>query len=235
MTDRADAIAYWMSQGKSRQEAKVLTFLCDVGMGATGYAATSASADPNLEHLGACRVADPTAPAASGRILVVGEDNPLSSWPENALVCWPDRCAGHLLQSKIFGLPEPQYLALWRTNLCRGGWQVKAARERARELQSRAPSTSETAPPWTTIVMLGAKVAEAFRKTTCAAEEWTPFSRHLMYHHTNDEGQRHELTLVYLPHPSGRNARVWALPGAVANTRQIMRELAPELAWGTVS
>jgi hypothetical protein len=231
---RTDAIAYWMSQGKTRDEAKVLTFGWDVAMGASPVRPLRPSQDPNFEHLGACRVADPAAPEAADRILLVGEDNPLSSWPENALVCWPENCAGHRLQSRIFGLPELEYLALWRTNLCRGGWQVKFARERARDLQSRAPSTPEDAPPWTVIVMLGAKVAEAFRKTTCATEEWSPYSRHLIYHHTDDEGQRHELTLVYLPHPSGRNAARWAMPGRVDETRRIMRELAPELGWGSV-
>jgi hypothetical protein len=210
---RTDAIAYWMSQGKTRDEAKVLTFGCEAAM--TAASAPTSPPDPNLEHLGACRVADPAVPAAAGRVLLVGEDNPLSSWPENALVCWPDGCAGERLQSRIFGLPELEYLALWRTNLCRGGWFAKSARARATELLN--PDA-----PWKVIVMLGRKVEAAFRPHT--KELIAAFNLFL-------EVPGH--FLVSLPHPSRRNARTWTA-GAIGNARQIMRELAPELGWGSV-
>ena len=51
----------------------------------------------HLEHLGACRSALRDTPDACGRILLCGEDNPVSAEPEHALYPLPDNCAGHRL------------------------------------------------------------------------------------------------------------------------------------------
>jgi hypothetical protein len=71
----------------------------------------------------------------TGRVLLVGEDNPLSVEPEFSLYCYPPGCAGYRLR-RILGLPQHQYLALHRTNLCVGGWSKPQATKRVWELLS---------------------------------------------------------------------------------------------------
>lgn len=165
----------------------------------------------HLEHAGACRTAFRDVPDACARILLVGEDNPISAAPEHALFCAPEGCAGQRLQGLIFSLPRTQYLALWRTNLCVGGWSAPRARMRARELTAPAA-------PWNVIVMLGRKVAAAFSQVVPV--EVAPFCVH--------EGR---LRFASLPHPSGRNT-VWNQRGPIESARRLMAELALELAWG---
>jgi hypothetical protein len=41
------------------------------------------------------------------------------------------------------------------------------------------------------------------------------------------------MSLVSLPHPSGRNAALWT-PKARARAREILRELVPEVPWGSI-
>lgn len=173
------------------------------------------------EHLRACRTAFAGCDT-SDKILLVGEDNPLSSEPEYALFCSPTGCAGQRLQDKIFGLPRANYLALWRTNLCVGGWSAKSARERARVLLGQ-----ET--PWDVVVMLGVKVEEAFSQVLGTSTPLRPFCRQSI----GGMAQKW-LTLVSLPHPSGRN-RVWNIPGSVGTARKLMQELAPLVPWGSYS
>jgi hypothetical protein len=149
----------------------------------------------------------------SNRILLLGEDNPLSSQPEFALYCYPIGCSGYRLR-RILGLPQHQYLALPRANLCdSGSWSMKEARRRARGF---------LAPPagWDAIVMLGRKVADA-----CDYNQ--PFFTHVSVPRTG--GQTH---LVSLPHPSGRNASAWSGNAAV-RARAILRELIPGVSWGS--
>ncbi len=180
----------------------------------------------------ACRTAFQGTPRACGEILLVGELNPISQSPEFALFCAPDGCSGQRLQDKIFGLPRAEYLAMWRTNLCVQAWSATRARERARVLL--APDV-----PWRTIVLLGAKVSGAFGQVLAlpCGQEIRPFTTHRLPS-TQVLGLLPRLAeieskIICLPHPSGLN-RIWNTPGAVGTARQIMREVAPDLAWGTV-
>ena len=152
----------------------------------------------------------------TGRVLLLGEDNPYGSDPEFALYCYPVGCAGYRLR-RILGLPQHQYLALHRKNLCDGSWSKERAKERAFELLS--PES-----PWKVIVLLGRKVTETFEKVTLDAP-LVPFSTRVCCP---------GMTLVSLPHPSGRNAASWSSPKLHDRARQILRELAPELPWGSI-
>jgi len=144
------------------------------------------------------------------RILLCGEDNPYGS---DALYCYPLRCAGYNLR-RYLGLPQHQYLALHRANLCTSSWSMKEARRRAQLL------TANPSAPWRVIVMLGRKVADAFNYDR-------PFFTHDVARRTDGE-----MKLVSLPHPSGRNAGSWS-GQAPMRARQILRELAPEIPWGS--
>ena len=149
----------------------------------------------------------------SGRVLLVGEDNPYGSDPEFALYCSPSGCSGDRLR-RILGLSEDQYLGLHRTNLCDGAWSKDRAKARAWELLTPCS-------PWTVLVLLGRKVTETFERFALE-EPLVPFATK-----TCCPG----MTLVSLPHPSGRNAAAWN-PKARERTRQILRELVPEVPWG---
>jgi uracil-DNA glycosylase len=150
-----------------------------------------------------------------GRLLMIGEDNPYGSDPEWALYCYPPGCSGHRLR-RILGLPEDQYLSIHRTNLCDSAWTTKRARERAFELLS--PQA-----PWRVIVLLGRKVTETFEKAALEGVPLVPFATR-----TCCPG----MTLVSLPHPSGRNSALWTHK-ARDRAREIMRALVPELPWGS--
>jgi len=168
--------------------------------------------DPvNLEHAGVCRTAFPGAPEACGRVLLVGELNPISSQPDDALYCEPAGCSGHRLQDFVLALPRLHYLAMWRTNLCRGEWRIGPARERAAELVR--PES-----PWRTIVMLGRRVAGAFGEAKLA-----PF--------TAVGGPDRTATLVSIPHPSGL-CRAWNDPLAARRARDLLAKLEPGVPWG---
>lgn len=151
----------------------------------------------------------------TGRLCLVGEDNPYGSDPEFALYCYPPGCAGYRLR-RILGLPQHQYLALHRANLCAsGGWSMAEARRRSRLF------IADPSAPWRVIVMLGRKVATAF-------DYDRPFFTHDIVPRTDGE-----MRVVSLPHPSGRNAASWN-DKARARTREILRELVPEVAWGSI-
>ena len=151
----------------------------------------------------------------TSRVLLIGEDNPLSSSPEFALYCYPPRCSGSNLR-RIFGLPEDAYLGLHRKNLCDDAWSTKSARQRALELLT--PHAE-----WSVIVLLGRKVTEVFERVVLDGASLVPFSTRKCCP---------GMTLVSLPHPSGRNAALWT-PKARDRARQIMREVAPEIPWGS--
>jgi hypothetical protein len=146
------------------------------------------------------------------RVILVGEANPYGSAPEFALYCYPPHCAGYNLR-RILGLPQHQYLALHRTNLCPTDWSMGEARRRAQLL------VADPSAPWRVVVMLGRKVADAFGYER-------PFFTHDVAGRT--DGEMH---LVSLPHPSGRNAGSWS-GKAPQRARAILCELAPEIAWG---
>jgi len=152
----------------------------------------------------------------SGRVLLLGEDNPWGSDPEFALYCYPPGCAGHRLH-RILGVSEDQYLALHRKNLCDGTWGKDRAKQRAMELL--APTV-----PWNVIVLLGRKVTETFEKVALDGAPLVPFA---------SKAYRQNMTLVSLPHPSGRNSAAWQ-PAARARARAILCKLVPEIPWGVI-
>jgi len=148
------------------------------------------------------------------RVVLIGEANPYGSAPEFALYCYPPGCAGYRLR-RILGLPQHKYLAIHRTNLCPTDWSTREARRRAQLL------VADPSAPWRVLVMLGRKVADAFGYEK-------PFFTHDVA--TRTDGEMH---LVSLPHPSGRNT-VWNDGRLVTRAREILRELAPELPWGSI-
>lgn len=154
-------------------------------------------------HRGACRI---TGPDECRRILLVGELNPYGVALEYALYHQPGRSAGGRLQRLIFGIDARRwYLPMWRVNLCLGEWDGRNAVRKAAELA--APGA-----PWTTIVMLGVKVATAFEVATVAMAEDRP-------------------STVSLPHPSGRNASAWNAV-SIAVVRSTMRAIDSVIPWG---
>jgi len=152
----------------------------------------------------------------SGRVLLVGEGNPYGADPDFALYCYPPGCAGYRLR-RIFGLPQHQYLGLHRKNLCDGTWSMKSAIERARH------DLLDPKAPWNVIVILGRKVTEAMQRAAMIDQPIIPFTTR-----TCCPG----MTLVCLPHPSGRNAASWS-GGARERAREMMRIVAPDLSWGS--
>ena len=146
------------------------------------------------------------------RIILVGESNPYGADPQFALYCYPPHCAGYNLR-RILGLPQHQYLALHRTNLCPSDWSMREARRRAQLL------LADPSAPWRVIVMLGRKVADAF-------DYDQPFFTHGIAPRTDGE-----MKIISLPHPSGRNAGSWS-GNAPKRAREILRDLAPEILWG---
>ena len=152
----------------------------------------------------------------TGHVLLCGEDNPHGSDPDFALYCYPVGCAGYRLR-RILGLPQHQYLALHRKNLCDGTWSKERAKQRAFELLS--PEAE-----WNVIVLLGRKVTETFERLALDGVKLEPFSTRVCCP---------GMTLVSLPHPSGRNAASWSNPKLLDRAREILRGLAPELPWGS--
>ena len=158
-------------------------------------------------------------------ILLLGEDNPQSSDPRHALFCMPAGCAGHRLQSRIFGVNKSTYLSMWRTNLCNPSWAAHAARERAIDLL-------HWQTPWLTIIMMGSKVTDTMNRTL--GLNLGVFDHRAVIAESDVEvGRPAEkgFTLLSLPHPSGRNL-VWNGTAAVEQARQKLRRLVPEIDWG---
>lgn len=152
----------------------------------------------------------------TGRVLLVGEDNPYGSDPAFALYCYPPGCAGYRLR-RILGLPQHIYLSLHRKNLCDDAWSAKRARERAFELLTPFAE-------WKVLVLLGRKVTSTFEKVAFSGDPLEAFA-----FRRSCPG----LTLVSLPHPSGRNL-VWNQPWATTRAREILHEVAPEVPWGGI-
>ncbi len=145
--------------------------------------------------------------------LLVGELNPVSDHPEDALYCYPPGCSDERLQRLVLGLRQPTYLALHRANLCVGRWSLTAARTKAEQLTLDEPSR-----PWDVAVMLGRKVADAFGydRPFFSAQECGLFWPYV---------------LISLSHPSGL-CRAWREPGAFTRARDLLREHCPEVSWG---
>lgn len=152
-------------------------------------------------------------------VVLLGEDNPLSDAPEHALYPFPEGCSGHRLM-KIFGLPEDKYLTIHRANLCaHEAFSMREARRRA-QIFCADPSA-----PWRVIVLLGRKVADAFY-----------YERDFFTHGVEPTTATwtRPITLVSLPHPSGR-VLLWNKHETRLRAREIMRDLAPDLPWGSAS
>lgn len=154
-------------------------------------------------------------------VLLVGEDNPLSLEPEHALHNYPPNCAGWRLQ-RILGLSDDDYLGLDRTNLCTPTWSTFEARARAKLLMGAALRHDA-------MVLLGRKVAEAFARVLDPRPRLEPFTRHDL---RIEAGEVARLTLVALPHPSGRN-HLWNDPANRLRAQALLRDAAPGVAWGT--
>jgi hypothetical protein len=152
----------------------------------------------------------------TSRILLVGEDNPQSAYPEHALIDHPVNCAGWRLRAKIFGLRRDVYCALWRRNLCAAGWDSVEARCTTAALLNHSS-------PWSIIVCLGKKVCDKF-----GVEQWS-FTE-VVFDHKPGEVR---FMLVGMPHPSGR-CREWNDPGAAERVKAMMRKVSPFLPWGGV-
>lgn len=174
--------------------------------------------------LGCARIAGPQ---AARRILLVGEVNPYGADPGYALYYEPANSAGGRLQRLIFNVSARRwYLPMWRTNLCEGAWDMDEALDGAGVVLGldQAPG------PWDVIVALGVSVNSALRRrafrTLTHLTFWPePFESIALVMAT------HQVTVVNLPHPSGRNAAMWTEERITA-TRDLMRRLVPEIPWG---
>jgi hypothetical protein len=160
-------------------------------------------------------------------VLLVGEDNPHSEDPKDALYPYPVGTAGYNLAENITDVGVGHQLATWRTNLCSPRWSAKAARERALALV-KAPGV-----PWRVIIMLGAKVASAFKsalESTHVDIKLEPFTTYRALHSIDDKSsffaKLEWITLVSLPHPSGR-CRVWKDEAQVHRARVLLATAAP--------
>ena len=141
--------------------------------------------------------------------LLVGEMNPYGADPHYALFCEPENSAGGRLCRLVCALRRPTYLAINRTNLCSHRWIKEEARRRAGLMMA--------CEKWNVIIMLGRKVSGAF------GYRGDPF--------TKVDLPDYQLTLVSLPHPSGR-CLAWNVPGAFDRARELLRESCPDVPWG---
>lgn len=139
------------------------------------------------------------------RPLLVGESNPYSSDPDDALLPYPSQSAGARLCRDILGMTREAYLAAFdRCNLVRGQkWSVPVARAEARRISVERRGG--------VCVLLGAKVAAAFGVPT------SPFAVY-------DDPGASATRLVVLPHPSGL-CRVWDEDGAMQRARDFVLPL----------
>lgn len=150
------------------------------------------------------------------RPLLVGEDNPLGGCPRcppepwepcgscRSAPLWPNpvNSAGWRLCHKVLGISVHDYLRRFdRTNLVRGRWSTKAAREQA-QLISAGPSR--------VLVLLGAKVSAAF------GVDFAPFE-------WRENAPARGKLMVVLPHPSGL-CRLWNVAGNYDRARQAVAE-----------
>jgi hypothetical protein len=134
------------------------------------------------------------------RPLLVGEANPYGGDPEFALWPAPRGCAGDRLCRLVLGMTEGEYFAAFdRVNLCPRMWSIRQARARAVQIEM------DRGGP---VVLLGAKVCDAFRRA------FRPFTVVL-----TAPGAP---ALVILPHPSGRS-RLWNEPGSWGRARSVLR------------
>lgn len=151
-----------------------------------------------------------------GRLLLLGEVNPLSDDPDHALYDWPRGCSGHRLRTLVLAVRRATYRdpRIHRRNLCVGRFSVGEARvagEATREAQ-RASRVYDA------VVALGARPWRAL-----GVGELPEFS----YTYQPDDGCYY----ARLPHPSGL-CRSWNQAGAFERARDVMRAVYPGIPWG---
>lgn len=135
------------------------------------------------------------------RAVLVGEHNPYSTDPRYCLYPHPPTSAAGRL-CRILGLNVRQYLARFdRYNLIAGDerWSAPLARLRAASIEAAYPDTP--------LILLGARVADAFDVNG------PPWHCHCV------QGGRPRYFLI--PHPSGRS-RAWNRPDATPRTRDLL-------------
>jgi len=163
---------------------------------------------------------------ASRRPILVGEDNPYSARPSDALLPYPVKSAGYRLATTILGLSVVEYLTDFdRVNLCGTKWDDEVARKRWRLLLDGGNRT---------LILLGEKVCRAagnrdeHREAAHAAESKSPLASTMRAVRPIEfftKGMVSYLnTIVTLPHPSGRS-RVWNDPTAIPRARALVLPL----------
>lgn len=182
------------------------------------------------------RLPDETRAARCDRVLLVGEANPYGDALENALYPAPEYSAGGRLR-EILDLTPAEQRSTWRANLCVGEWRDKPAISRVDDLFA---ATISGRAPWTTIVLLGAKVRRAARcgahvtllpedAIMNAAAPVSSVRRDVAtcYFDTKTDKLEHKraLTIICLPHPSGR-CHLWNLPGVTEEARETYARMA---------
>lgn len=154
-------------------------------------------------------------------IYLVGESNPYSADPANALLPYPPGSAGHRLCHDIFGFQESDYLRLFeRRNLCGPVWRTPTARHAAVQIASEARH----------IILLGSRVTEAFG-LDFSGRLWHVGPQRLCSRPSlfgRRKGDARHVVAV-LPHPSGRS-RLWNSELAVPRARFAARAVAH--CWG---
>ena len=149
-------------------------------------------------------------------VLLVGESNPYGNHASFALYDEPPQSAGGRLRRLVLGMSHRDYMRQTaRANCCTGRWSIPAARVRAAALDRADASVGPTAClNRTPIVLLGAKVAQAFGLA------FVPYTTQ-----KTAAGR----TALILPHPSGLS-RAWNEPGAFLRVRRAVADLVPDLA-----
>lgn len=151
--------------------------------------------------------------------LLVGESNPYSSNPADALLPFPAGSAGHRFCEVILAMSPREYLrAFERRNLfgIRERWSAPEARRRAGGI------AREWAAP---VIALGSKVAAAFAAHITLPPEVmgapAAFTDYALPRQPWETPQHPERRLFVLPHPSGR-CRVWNEPDAFDRAREMI-------------
>jgi len=150
------------------------------------------------------------------RVLVVGECVPEGHDREEALAAGRPGSIGNRLMN-ILGMSERNFASrLERVNLCSGGWNREEARDSAEWLVgefSRLPY----------FLLLGRRVREAFGGESSYVRVGR--SCYLGYRVSED------LTIVGIPHPSGR-CREWNDARTVVEVRRFLSAVVRDFPWG---
>lgn len=153
------------------------------------------------------------------KVVLVGELNPYGMDPAFALYHLPRHASGNRLREHL-GMSDSAYEALDKVNLCIGKWSMPAARAGVDRILDAVALRR-----WDVVVCMGAKVRSAFK-----GPAFYECSRVGLSNGIDVEGIL-GFHLVTLPHPSGLN-RMWNEPGARGRARELLRRVAPSVAWG---